>query len=294
MMTVKKIKINTDNEGRRIDNFLISILQSVPRSKIYNIIRKGEVRVNSSRIKPSYKLKIGDQVRIPPNLNILDKNLKSIKPKEIIKHTQDILFENKNFLIANKRNDIAVHAGSKNYVGLVDIFRKKYGENIDLCHRLDKHTSGCIVFAKSKKAAKHFSKCLSANEVKKTYSAILKGSFKGVSLINMPVYKNINSNTKKAISKFIFKKKLKKTTLVDIQIFTGRTHQIRIHAAEMKHPIIYDKRYGDIKFDEKLNTGIHKMPLHSKKISFPDLNNKTIKTNAEYPIEFKNLLMNLN
>ena len=294
MMTVKKIKINTDNEGRRIDNFLISILQSVPRSKIYNIIRKGEVRVNSSRIKPSYKLKIGDQVRIPPNLNILDKNLKSIKPKEIIKHTQDILFENKNFLIANKRNDIAVHAGSKNYVGLVDIFRKKYGENIDLCHRLDKHTSGCIVFAKSKKAAKHFSKCLSANEVKKTYSAILKGSFKGISLINMPVYKNINSNTKKAISKFIFKKKLKKTTLVDIQIFTGRTHQIRIHAAEMKHPIIYDKRYGDIKFDEKLNTGIHKMPLHSKKISFPDLNNKTIKTNAEYPIEFKNLLMNLN
>ena len=293
-MTVKKIKINTDNEARRIDNFLISILPSVPRSKIYNIIRKGEVRVNSSRIKPSYKLNINDQVRIPPNLDVLDKNFKSIKPKEIIKHTQDILFENKNFLIANKRNDIAVHAGSKNYVGLVDIFRKKYGENIDLCHRLDKHTSGCIVFAKSKKAVKHFYKCLSANEVKKTYSAILKGSFLGVSLINMPVYKNINSNTKKAISKFIFKKKLKKTTLVNIEIFTGRTHQIRIHAAEMNHPIIFDKRYGDIKFDEKLNIGIHKMPLHSKKIIFPDLNNKTIETNAEYPIEFKNLLMNLN
>ena len=293
-MTVKKIKINTDNEARRIDNFLISILPSVPRSKIYNIIRKGEVRVNSSRIKPSYKLKINDQVRIPPNLDVLDKNFKSIKPKEIIKHTQDILFENKNFLIANKRNDIAVHAGSKNYVGLVDIFRKKYGENIDLCHRLDKHTSGCIVFAKSKKAVKHFSKCLSANEVKKTYSAILKGTFKGVSLINMPVYKNINSNTKKAISKFIFKKKLKKTTLVNVEIYTGRTHQIRIHAAEMNHPIIFDKRYGDIKFNEKLNIGIHKMPLHSKKIIFPDLNNKTIETNAEYPIEFKNLLMNLN
>ena len=293
-MTVKKIKINTDNEARRIDNFLISTLPSVPRSKIYNIIRKGEVRVNSSRIKPSYKLKINDQVRIPPNLDVLDKNFKSIKPKEIIKHTQDILFENKNFLIANKRNDIAVHAGSKNYVGLVDIFRKKYGENIDLCHRLDKHTSGCIVFAKSKKAVKHFSKCLSANEVKKTYSAILKGTFKGVSLINMPVYKNINSNTKKAISKFIFKKKLKKTTLVNVEIYTGRTHQIRIHAAEMNHPIIFDKRYGDIKFNEKLNIGIHKMPLHSKKIIFPDLNNKTIETNAEYPIEFKNLLMNLN
>ena len=292
-MTVKKIKINTDNEARRIDNFLISTLPSVPRSKIYNIIRKGEVRVNSSRIKPSYKLKINDQVRIPPNLDVLDKNFKSIKPKEIIKHTQDILFENKNFLIANKRNDIAVHAGSKNYVGLVDIFRKKYGENIDLCHRLDKHTSGCIVFAKSKKAVKHFSKCLSANEVKKTYSAILKGTFKGVSLINMPVYKNINSNTKKAISKFIFKKKLKKTTLVNVEIYTGRTHQIRIHAAEMNHPIIFDKRYGDIKFNEKLNIGIHKMPLHSKKIIFPDLNNKTIETNAEYPIEFKNLLINL-
>ena len=135
-MTVKNIKINEDNEGRRIDNFLISILPSVPRSKVYNIIRKGEVRVNSSRIKPSYKLKISDQVRIPPNLEILKNSYKFIKQKEIIKHTQDILFENKNFLIANKRNDIAVHAGSKNYIGLVDIFRKKYGENIDLCHRL--------------------------------------------------------------------------------------------------------------------------------------------------------------
>jgi 23S rRNA pseudouridine955/2504/2580 synthase len=293
-MTVKNIKINEDNEGRRIDNFLISILPSVPRSKVYNIIRKGEVRVNSSRIKPSYKLKISDQVRIPPNLEILKNSYKFIKQKEIIKHTQDILFENKNFIVANKRNDIAVHAGSKNYIGLVDIFRKKYGENIDLCHRLDKHTSGCIVFAKNKKAAKHFSKCLPANKVKKTYSAILKGDFKGVKLIDIPVYKNINSNTKKAISKFSFKKKLKNTTLVDIQIFTGRTHQIRIHAAEMKHPIIYDKRYGDINFDEKLNVGNYKMPLHSKKISFPDLNNKIIKTNAEYPIEFKNLLMNLN
>ena len=293
-MTVKNIKINEDNEGRRIDNFLISILPSVPRSKVYNIIRKGEVRVNSSRIKPSYKLKINDLIRIPPNLDISKNSYKSIKQKEIIKHTQDILFENKNFLIANKRNDIAVHAGSKNYIGLVDIFRKKYGENIDLCHRLDKNTSGCIVFAKNKKAAKHFNKCLSSNEVKKTYSAILKGSFKGVKLIDIPVYKNINSNTKKAISKFIFKKKLKNTTLVDIQIFTGRTHQIRIHAAEMKHPIIYDKRYGDINFDKKLNLSNYKMPLHSKKISFPGLNNKMIKTNAKYPIEFKNLLMNLN
>ena len=115
-MTVKNIKINEDNEGRRIDNFLISILSSVPRSKVYNIIRKGEVRVNSSRIKPSYKLKIGDQVRIPPNLNILDKNLKSIKPKEIIKHTQDILFENKD---------------KYNLVGIVDIKNKgNYYKNI--------------------------------------------------------------------------------------------------------------------------------------------------------------------
>ena len=104
MMTVKKILINDDNEGRRIDNFLISIFSTVPKSKIYNIIRKGEVRVNSSRKKPNYKLKLNDLIRIPPNLEILDKKINIIKSDQISKHTKNIIYENDNFIVANKRN----------------------------------------------------------------------------------------------------------------------------------------------------------------------------------------------
>ena len=124
-MTVKKITINEENEGRRIDNFLISLFNSFTKSKIYNIIRKGEVRVNSSRKKPSYKLKLNDLIRIPPNLEVSDKKPKKIESEEILKHSQNILYENENFIVANKRNDISVHGGSKQSFGLIDIFRKK-------------------------------------------------------------------------------------------------------------------------------------------------------------------------
>ena len=292
-MTVKKIAINEDNEGRRIDNFLISLFNSVPKSKIYNIIRKGEVRVNSSRKKPSYKLKLNDLIRIPPNLEVSDKKPKKIESEEILKHTQNILYENENFIVANKRNDISVHGGSKQSFGLIDIFRKKYGENIDLCHRLDKSTSGCIVFAKNKKAVKHFGKSLSKKHVRKVYSTILKGKLKQNITVDIPVYKNLISNSKLASSKFILKKKLKTTSFVDVEIDTGRTHQIRIHAAKINHHIIFDQKYGDKDFDNSLKIGKYKIPLHAKEISFFDLDNKKINVKSKLPFEFKEMLKNL-
>ena len=293
MMTVKKILINEDNEGRRIDNFLISIFSTVPKSKIYNIIRKGEVRVNSSRKKPNYKLKLNDLIRIPPNLESLDKKIKIIKSDQILKHTKNIIYENDNFIVANKRNDIAVHGGSKNSYGLIDIFRKRYGNNLDLCHRLDKSTSGCIVFAKNKKAAKHFSKCLKNKDVKKTYSTILKGKIKKNITVDIPIYKNSTLKSKVAFSKFILKKKLKNTSLVDVEIDTGRTHQIRIHASKLNHHIIFDKKYGDKDFDKSLNIGNHQIALHAKEIIFPDLNNKMIRVKSKLPVEFNNLILSL-
>ena len=122
-MTVKKFTINKDNSDRRIDNYLLSLYKNVPKSKIYNIIRKGEVRVNSKRIKPSYKLKIDDLIRIPPYLEEPLVLNKKISLDLIDKHTNQIIFEDKNYIITNKYNDIAVHSGSKNRIGLIDIFR---------------------------------------------------------------------------------------------------------------------------------------------------------------------------
>ena len=292
-MAVKKILINKDNQDRRIDNFLISLFSTVPKSKIYNIIRKGEVRVNSSRKKPNYKLKLNDLIRIPPNLEISEKKIKIIKSDQISKHTKNIIFENDNFIVANKRNDITVHGGTKNSIGLIDIFRKKYGNNLDLCHRLDKSTSGCIVFAKNKKAVKHFSKCLTNKDVKKIYSTILKGKINKSVTIDIPIYKNSTSKSKAAFSKFILKKKLKNTSLVDVEIDTGRTHQIRIHASKLNHHIIFDKKYGDKDFDKSLNIGNHQIALHAKEIIFPDLNNKMIRVKSKLPVEFNNLILSL-
>ena len=290
-MTVKKLIINQDNSERRIDNFLLSLYKNVPKSKIYNIIRKGEVRVNSKRIKPSYKLKIDDLVRIPPNLDKPLAQIKRISSDLIEKHTKKIIFEDTNYIVTNKNNDIAVHSGSKNGIGLIDIFRSKYGNHIELCHRLDKHTSGCLVLAKNKKSVKYFSNLLTKNEIKKTYIAILKGKFKDKKIIENEIYKNNLLMLKKSKTIFKLVRQLKNTSIVNVDLHTGRTHQIRIHASQINHPILFDKKYGDEIFDSSINLNFKKtLALHSKSISFKDQNSKIIKVTASYPDEFKKLI----
>lgn len=290
-MTVKKLTINHDNSERRIDNYLLSLYKNVPKSKIYNIIRKGEVRVNSKRIKPSYKLKIDDLVRIPPYLDGPLTHNKKISSYLIEKHTTKIIYEDNNYIVINKNNDIAVHAGSKNGIGLIDIFRLKFGNHIELCHRLDKQTSGCLVLAKNKKSVKYFSNLLSTNDIKKTYIAILKGKFKNKKIIENEIYKNNSLKLKKSKTIFKLVRQLKNTSIVNVDLHTGRTHQIRIHASQINHPVLFDKKYGDKMFDCSINLNFKKtLALHSKSISFKDQNSKIIKASASYPDEFKKLI----
>ena len=290
-MTVKKLTINHDNSERRIDNYLLSLYKNVPKSKIYNIIRKGEVRVNSKRIKPSYKLKIDDLVRIPPYLDGPLTHNKKISSYLIEKHTTKIIYEDNNYIVTNKNNDIAVHAGSKNGIGLIDIFRLKFGNHIELCHRLDKQTSGCLVLAKNKKSVKYFSNLLLTNDIKKTYIAILKGKFKNKKIIENEIYKNNSLKLKKSKTIFKLVRQLKNTSIVNVDLHTGRTHQIRIHASQINHPILFDKKYGDKMFDNSINLNFKKtLALHSKSISFKDQNSKIIKASASYPDEFKKLI----
>ena len=294
-MAVKNLIISDDDIDRRLDNYLISKFKYIPKSKIYNIIRKGEVRINSKRIKPSYKLKKEDLVRIPPYLKNNIPESKNISTELIDSNINDknILFYDNNYIILNKKNNISVHGGSKNYIGLIDVARQKFGENIDLCHRLDKTTSGCLVFGKNKHAVRNFNDALTSNKVKKTYSAILKGSFKGSRKIELEIYKNLNSKSKMSISYFKFKEKLRNTTLVDVELTTGRTHQIRIHASKINHPIIFDKKYGDNVFDKSLNIGNCNIALHSRLITFPNLNGKEIKASCSPSNNFNKILQNL-
>ena len=290
-MTVKKLIINNDNSGRRLDNYLISTYSSVPKSKIYNIIRKGEVRVNSSRVKPNYKIKTDDIIRIPPNLNIDQPLTKTIATDLINKHAENVLFENDNYIVLNKKRGIAVHGGTKNTIGLIDIFREKYGENIDLCHRVDKNTTGCLVFGKNKKAVKFFNNLLIDNNVKKTYHTVLKGKLKQNIVINKAIYKNISTKSKNSISKFKIIEHLNNATLVEVQIYTGRSHQIRIHAASINHPIIFDDRYGDKDFNKSFDKNIRKkIALHSKSISFINLDSEILNIECNPPNEFNDLV----
>ena len=290
-MTVKKLIIDNDNSGRRLDNYLMSTYSSVPKSKIYNIIRKGEVRVNSSRVKPNYKIKTDDIVRIPPNLNVDKQLIKSIGIDLINKHSEEVLYENDDYIVINKKSGIAVHGGTKNLIGLIDIFREKYGKNIDLCHRIDKNTTGCLVFGKNKKAVKFFNNLLIDNNVKKTYQAVLKGKLKKNKVVNKPIYKNIATKSKYSISEFKIIEHLNNATLVEVQIYTGRSHQIRIHAALINHPIIFDNRYGDKDFNKSFDKNIRKkIALHSKSISFINLDSEILNIECNPPNEFNNLV----
>ena len=229
-------------------------------------------------------------MRIPPNLESPLAKIKNISIDLIDSHTKNILFENNNYIVTNKRNNIAVHSGSKNHIGLIDIFRNKYGDGIDLCHRLDKTTSGCLVFGKNKKAVKHFNDSLLSQSVTKIYTAILKGNFSGEKKISNQIYKSIESKSKDSISVFKVNKKLKNTTVVDVKIYTGRTHQIRIHAAQMNHPVLFDNKYGDKVFDKSLSLGNRNIALHSKNIIFGDINSKLINITCENPTEFNELI----
>ena len=290
-MTVKKLIIDQDNSGRRLDNFLLSNYKNIPKSKIYNIIRKGEVRVNSKRIKPSYKLKIDDLIRIPPYLEESQDIDKNINQNLIEKHCSKIIYEDENYIIVNKSNDIAVHSGTKNGIGLIDLFRKKLGSNIELCHRIDKQTTGCLVLAKNKTSVRHFSNLLSSNEINKIYSALVKGKFEGKKLISNKIYKNNPLKLKQSKSTFKLVKQLKGASLINIKIQSGRTHQIRIHAAQLNHPILFDKKYGDVFFNNSIDVNFKKtLALHSKSISFKDQNSNLIRVTAKYPDELKNLI----
>ena len=303
-MSVKNITVDHDNEGRRIDNFLFSNFKNIPKSKIYKVIRKGEVRVNSKRVKPDTKLSKNDLIRIPPNLINQEKNIDiNINKYAFLKDR--VIYDDEDFLIFNKPSNYAVHSGTKNDHGLIDILREVLKDNsLNLCHRLDKGTSGCLVIAKNQKFLGSFNNQLKQRKVKKIYHAIVKdfiseemviednidtktkGSFNKVS---------INKNGKDAKSILKPLKKLDCSSLIEIEILTGRTHQIRAQCEKINKNIANDKKYGCKDFNTRLkHSGIKRLGLHSSEISFLDLENKINTFVADYDDQFEKMLSYLN
>lgn len=297
---VQYITVDANTDGQRIDNFLRKILADLPKSKIYKILRKGEVRINKKRAKPDTKLQTGDVVRVPPVQR--QENNKPDIPNhwlEIIK--QSVLYQDNNYLVLNKPAGISVHGGTKQSYGVIDMVRKVFaGENWELAHRLDKETSGCLVFASNRRALNAFQQASLNNQLFKSYLCLVKGSWLvnplriesqlGKTLSNGFEKVDKQAEGKLAVSIFSNEESYKNTSLMRVVIETGRTHQIRVQAAEAGYPIAMDDKYGNFAWNKKLkNRGLNRLFLHSHIIRFQGVSEE-IYVSAPLPDDLQSFL----
>ncbi len=279
---VRYVDIDEHSDGQRIDNFLLSQLKGVPKSWVYRVLRKGEVRVNKGRVKPTRRLQIGDQVRIPP---VRTSTKTTMEPGKKIKNIIDnsIIYEDKLMLIINKPSGIAVHGGSGVSHGVIEILRsiRPDAPYLELAHRLDRDTSGCLMLAKKRSALKTLQELQLKGRVEKRYLALLAGRWrKGRVTVTVPLQKNtlrsgerivrVDPEGKNAVTHFEVRERFQHATLVDVRLETGRTHQIRVHAQHQGSPIIGDEKYGDETANRHFRgRGIKRLFLHAERLKFP-------------------------
>ena len=298
------VTVDDFSVGQRLDNYLIKQLKGVPRSRIYRIIRKGEVRVNKGRKKADYKLKAEDLIRIPP---IRTSTEKEIKPSQGLLKTLEnsVLYEDKGLLIINKIHGMAVHGGSGISVGIIEALKSQYKEPIELVHRLDRSTSGCLLLAKKRSVLKSLHEQLVSHQLEKRYTALVKDTWsKKRHTIDAPIYQNsrysvIDSKGKDSLSHFHPIKNFElgefNASLVEVSIETGRTHQIRVHAKFAGHPVAQDDKYGDAVFDQFMKKkGLNRLFLHAKTLTFTNpLTNEIQKVSAPLPDDLEAFLKKL-
>ena len=298
------VTVDDFSVGQRLDNYLIKQLKGVPRSRIYRIIRKGEVRVNKGRKKADYKLKAEDLIRIPP---IRTSTEKEIKPSQGLLKTLEnsVLYEDKGLLIINKIHGMAVHGGSGISVGIIEALKSQYKEPIELVHRLDRSTSGCLLLAKKRSVLKSLHEQLVSHQLEKRYTALVKDTWsKKRHTIDAPIYQNsrysvIDSKGKDSLSHFHPIKNFElgefSASLAEVSIETGRTHQIRVHAKFAGHPVAQDDKYGDAVFDQFMKKkGLNRLFLHAKTLTFTNpLTNEIQKVSAPLPADLEAFLKKL-
>ncbi len=279
---VQLVEITEENSDQRLDNFLITRLKGVPKSRIYRIVRKGEVRVNKGRVDAKYRLVAGDVIRIPP-VRIAERaeeTFVATNLKEALQH--NILFEDEAFLVLNKPAGFPVHGGSGINSGIIEGFRQVRPEAhfLELVHRLDRDTSGCLLIAKKRSALRSLHALFRDDQVQKTYVALLAGQWaKARQVVTAPLQKNVSKGGERMVvvsqsgktAETVFKRLqlFRDATLVEASPTTGRTHQIRVHAAWLGHPIVGDERYGldDVNKAFKAR-GYKRLFLHAEKLQF--------------------------
>ena len=306
--SVQFIDIRADQAGQRIDNFLITLEKGVPKSRIYRALRKGEVRVNKGRIKQTYRLQAGDQVRVPP-LRVSEKVVITELSESLTDALENaILMEDDDILVINKPAGLAVHAGSQIQLGVIEAMRIIRPENrfVELVHRLDRDTSGCLVLAKSRAALLNLQQQMKASETDKRYLTLTRGKWAAQeNIVDLALQKNSLSsgermvvpdiNGKKSKTLFEVKQEFSGCQLVAAKLYTGRTHQIRVHSASQSHPVAGDEKYGDREFNKRLRQyGLKRMFLHAWQLSLKHpLTDEPLTFNAELPDTLKDVLKQL-
>jgi len=275
------VTIDADEADRRLDNFLLSRLKGVPRSRIYKIIRSGEVRVNKGRAKPDRRLCEGDQVRIPPVRIGTGVPKTQRDPGSAQWLEARIVYEDRDLLVLNKPSGLAVHGGSGISFGAIELLRTLRGEHdkLELVHRLDRDTSGCLLVAKRRPALRRLHELFRLGEVQKCYTALLHGNWKGGNLIvdeplltthrrNGERHVCVSKDGKQARTRIVPEQAYAGAQLAAIELDTGRTHQIRVHTAHLGHPIAGDRRYGMEDDPIERDFGLERLFLHASTLVF--------------------------
>ena len=301
-------EVDAESEGQRLDNFLLSMLKGVPRSHVYRLIRSGQVRVNSGRVRAGYRLKEGDRIRVPPVARGASSPV-PIPTDGVQWLAERILYEDSKLLVLDKPAGMAVHGGSGVSFGCIEALRslKPSLRKADLVHRLDRGTSGCLLVAKRRSALRQLHALLREGGMEKRYLALLKGQWQmGQIEIDLPLtverrggegYVFVDPAGKSAHTSFrIVDQFASQATLMEVMIATGRTHQIRVHAAHYGHPIAGDERYGDESFNAAMaSLGLHRLFLHAHAVEFvwPD-SEEIFSVSAPLPDELSAVLDALN
>jgi 23S rRNA pseudouridine955/2504/2580 synthase len=284
---VSYVEAQEGDAGQRLDNFLLRTLGGVPRSLVYRILRTGEVRVNGGRAKPAYRLAAGDRVRLPP-VQGAKRQGGSDPAKAPSKSLREfvagaVIFEDRDLIVVNKPAGVAVHGGSGVSFGVIEALRAVHPQlkELELVHRLDRETSGCLLVAKRRPVLRDLHAQLRGREMEKRYLALVAGRWPfGTKTLDLPLKTNlkqggervvrVHSDGQEAVTTFKPREQFGKVaTLLDIELGTGRTHQIRVHAAHAGYPVAGDEKYGDRDKDAKLREyGLSRMFLHAASLTF--------------------------
>jgi 23S rRNA pseudouridine955/2504/2580 synthase len=276
------VAITANEAGQRVDNFLLKVLSGVPRSAVYRIIRSGEVRVNSGRVKPDRRLAEGDEVRVPP-VRRPDETAPVRPPDDVLNRLREaVIYEDEHYLGLNKPAGLASHGGSGIMFGVIEAARA-WGTYpyLELCHRLDRDTSGVLLLAKSRQALLRVQAALRDGKAQKRYRALLCGPWSGGSRdVDSALLKNrlssgerfvlVDEQGKPSRSRFTPVARYAQATLCEVDIFSGRMHQIRVHAADIGHPVAGDRKYGQADDKRPLRElGLKRTFLHAASMRLP-------------------------